>query len=531
MMRIHWPIKHLSTLTLVCLALLLAACSGSSESEKKTEDETKKPSERSSRGGGGFSAPTLVETYKVTRGSVANYQVSTGRVEASSVAPVYARVSELLVELNADVSDPVLKNTILAKLDDSRFVQELNKAKSATERAKRRLAESETEFLKLQKDYELRSSGDANSGLFSEDEVREAKLAMERAEIAKDIAAQEVVEAEANQQLRQLDVDACVIKAPISGIVARRMVEPHTLVQANAEVFLIAQLSEMRVKVDVPEAIASSLIRRTFSGETPAVLLQTTAHEGLGFLGKVVQVSPVVDPEKGMNQITVQIVPIKEAMVGGVVSEANTNGEGAAVSESLFSEKAQKLLDQFPPPVRANLIRTMEFTREEFSKLPKLIQDSASEEFYMLRPGMWVEASVVVDTKSDALVIPTTAVINGSVFVVEESKDDAKSGGPRGKGDAAKTSEAKPEGDKSGEKKTSAGESKGERPSFGGGGSSKKARQVDISKFIGMRGEGYTEVLPNDVLREGMIIVWRGMEYLKDGGSVKVANDKNAPAK
>ena len=91
------------------------------------------------------------------------------------------------------------------------------------------------------------------------------------------------------------------VEAPISGVIMQRMVEVGTLVRSNQELFFIADMDPLLVRIFVPERRMYQL--KPGQGATVAV----EALPGRIFEGKIRMISPRVDPESGTVKVTLEV--------------------------------------------------------------------------------------------------------------------------------------------------------------------------------------------------------------------------------
>jgi len=107
-----------------------------------------------------------------------------------------------------------------------------------------RVALAEAQVLRAQLEWEKWKDGPDPSAL---------ELAQASVDNAK--AQQEAAEATAAAELDTLDLDAdkITVRAPVSGVVLTRLIEPGEVVAAGAAVFTIGQLDALRITVYLPE--------------------------------------------------------------------------------------------------------------------------------------------------------------------------------------------------------------------------------------------------------------------------------------
>ncbi len=452
-------------------------------------------------GASGFRTTTNVEVVAAARGAVASYQVANGTVEARRRAPVHARIGELCVEVLVDENDQVTEGQVLARLQSARLKFAVDRMSANLDKAAQREYEAKLESEKAVGDHQrlLRIVEEGLEGQFiAADDIARAQLAAQKAVVAYEAAKADHMSAKSDLGNAQLDLSHTEIKAPISGIVAQRKVEPFDLISPDQELFVVAELDSLRLRLDLPETAAPLMQNppRLADGnvnleQTQAVLLASTAYPQERFLGFLELVSPVItDPERGMLGVIIRVVQ----------------------PENVTETDHGPLLRQFPPAERSRLLETARKAQAD---------DGLGMSVLRLRPGNFLEASIVTRYKSDALVIPTGALVAGGAFVINEPPSapeatESASAPTVSTGTDNPAAEAPAPGSGKGGKRGQAN-ANGPTPS-----ATLTVRRVELGQHLGISSEGYSEVLPGSPLREGDRIVFRGQEYLRDGGQVRI---------
>ncbi|MCK6440110.1 MAG: efflux RND transporter periplasmic adaptor subunit [Planctomycetes bacterium] len=334
-----------------------------------------------------------VEVVKIERGPIATYEAASGRIEAIHRAPVFARVSEICKEVRVIEGQRIKVNDTLALLEDAEYRYQRDRELATREKARQGTQDAQVQRDKAHADHDRikRLIEQSGEGIYSKNDLADAKLALDKAEIALKVAGEELKRTEATCAEAELRFQNTVIRSPIAGVVVQVDVELFDLVKVDQKLFDIAELDALEIEVSVPESSAGSIraVPASTSGapdisHAQAALLYVAAWPSARFLGYVDTVAPIVDRERGMVDVKLRVIQ-PEALVA-------------------TQERYEALLAQFPPPER----RVIEASAQEF----------ATNENGMLRPGMWVNASIVKDVKPDTLLIPSGCVVNGAIYVV-----------------------------------------------------------------------------------------------------------------
>lgn len=102
-------------------------------------------------------------------------------------------------------------------------------------------------------------------------------------------------------ELAQLKVEYSAIRAPISGVISRRLIKMGNMINTDEEVFKVTDPDPLLAILHVPEHEMNKLHK------DQTALIQVDAISGNTFEGEVLRISPVVDPETGTFKVTVAV--------------------------------------------------------------------------------------------------------------------------------------------------------------------------------------------------------------------------------
>jgi RND family efflux transporter MFP subunit len=167
-----------------------------------------------------------------------------GIVEAVQRTTVSAQTQGVVMEILADVDDFVEQGSLVVRLKDVEQQAAVSRAEASLEEARARLVEARDEYERV------KELGDRK--LVSQSKIDAASAALKAARARRDSAQAEL--ARAREQL-----DYTLIRAPYSGIVTERHVELGETVQPGRPVMSGISLERLRVNVDVPQSLVSSI--------------------------------------------------------------------------------------------------------------------------------------------------------------------------------------------------------------------------------------------------------------------------------
>lgn len=180
---------------------------------------------------------------KVATHTLQNSITATGTIEAVTSVTVGTQVSGIVNKLYVDYNSVVKKGQVIAELDKTNLISELNTAKANLASTESNLSYQSANMKRYQALYK--------KGLVSADEYENALLAYRQAK-------EQVASSRENVQKAQTNLGYATITSPIDGTVISKSVEEGQTVAASfntPELFTIAKdLKNMQVIANVDEA-------------------------------------------------------------------------------------------------------------------------------------------------------------------------------------------------------------------------------------------------------------------------------------
>ncbi len=221
-----------------------------------------------------------VEAVRVKRENIKIFLVNNCTLEPEKQVEVAARASGIVLRILVDEGDYVESGKPLTKLDDKEPLLALREAKLKKENAERLYTSSLKNF---------------NDNIISKEEFDEKKFQLE-------IASVELEE-------KQLEYEYTTIVSPIDGIVVKKNIEQGYNIKKDEIVFSIADFDPILARIFIPEKD----INKIAEGQPAKIISEFLPEKE--FTGKIKLVSPVVDPESGTVEATIEI---KNQMVEGL---------------------------------------------------------------------------------------------------------------------------------------------------------------------------------------------------------------------
>ena len=183
------------------------------------------------------------ETAKVVKQNISTSITATGTIEPVTSVTVGTQVSGIVSKLYVDYNSVVKRGQVIAELDKTNLISELNRAKADLTSSQSTLNYETANFNRYQTLFD--------KGLVSANDYENARLTYEKAR-------QAVASSRESVQKAQTNLGYATITSPIDGVVLSKSVEEGQTVAASfntPELFTIAQdLTDMRVIADIDEA-------------------------------------------------------------------------------------------------------------------------------------------------------------------------------------------------------------------------------------------------------------------------------------
>ena len=229
------------------------------------------------------------DTAKVQKTNIQTSITATGTIEPVTSVTVGTQVSGIVSHLYVDYNSVVKKGQVIAELDRTNLISELNTAKANLSSAQSSLNYQLSNYNRYKELHD--------KGLVSADEFESARLQYLQAK-------EQVNSSRESVQKAQTNLGYATITSPIDGVILSKSVEEGQTVAASfntPELFVIAQdLTNMRVIADIDEADIGGV------KEGQRVSFTVDAFPDDHFEGQVTQVRQQATTES--NVVTYEVV-------------------------------------------------------------------------------------------------------------------------------------------------------------------------------------------------------------------------------
>lgn len=207
----------------------------------------------------GAAAPAQIiyRTAEVKPGLLTVEVSATGTLQPLTQVEVSSELSGVVRSVSVEENQRVARGDVLAELDTTRILAQIDRARANVEAAQARVTDAEVTARETEQTL-ARTRMLSSRGQTTAQALETAEAAAERAGSAVAIAAANVAVAKAELALQQADLAKSTILAPIDGIVLSRAVNPGQTVASSMQapiLFVIAEnLETMELKAAVDEA-------------------------------------------------------------------------------------------------------------------------------------------------------------------------------------------------------------------------------------------------------------------------------------
>lgn len=246
-----------------------------------------------------------VTVTRVTRADIQQTATLSGNVVAPPNDDV--KLSSLaagrITSLNVAEGDRVHKGELLATIDSRTYDDQLRQAQAA-------LSQSQATFQNAQQNLE-RNQTLFQRGIVAGKDLQDSQLQVKVAEAAQH-------QAETAEETAQLQVSRTKIMSPLNGVVAKRFISVGEQVDGTGSqpIIEVADINEVELSGNLP----APYLAKVHLAE--AIPVTSDSFPGKIFKGRIIAISPAVDPATNVGSVRIRIVNPGGVLKLGIFLEA-----------------------------------------------------------------------------------------------------------------------------------------------------------------------------------------------------------------
>ncbi len=269
-------------LLLPAVVLAVAASGCAEEAESRARPEKRPPKAH------------LVELARAELGSMRTTNVFTGSLRHRQSVRIYTQEEGRVVRLAFFEGDPVVEGEVLLELDDALLGAQLEKARAVQREAAANVARQKR----------LR-----DRRMVSEDEYLRAVTALEVAR--------------AEQAVLETRLGYTRVRAPFTGLVTGRFVEPGDIVERHSHVLTVVGPGSLITEISVSEILLPHLS----VGDPVSVRIDALGDHQ--FSGRVLRIHPELDARTRQGMVEVELDPVPDGARAGQFARVSVTTEAA----------------------------------------------------------------------------------------------------------------------------------------------------------------------------------------------------------
>jgi len=274
----------------------------SSQEARELLDKINKLLATQKKQGSGDENSIVVPVYvdEVERGMIAKSLTYVGDVRAQTMVRLYSKVPDRINKFFIENGDYVNVGDPIAQIENSRLKDAVNQANAGLNTALAQLLNVQEEFKRATALYEAKAMSQSQY-----DQIKTQKEVTEEA----------VKQARAASTSINSSLADALIKAPIAGIVADRVLEEGDMAAGQIPIANIYQMDSVKIVVQMAEAEVGKV--RIGMNAT----LTVAAYPGTEFRGKMVKISPVINPQTRTVEAEIAVANANRQLKPGMFAE------------------------------------------------------------------------------------------------------------------------------------------------------------------------------------------------------------------
>ena len=258
---------------------------------------------------GADGAGTAEDLQSMGLSTYASGPVITGSVQPEKRADLRAEVQAMVLQVFKENGEKVRRGDLLVRLDDSAIRETLSSAEQAARAAAQSFEQAERQFQRMKT---LQAQG------------MSSMQAMEDAEIRRNNAQSELVEAKARAATARQQLQRTEARAPFDGIVSDRKVSAGDTAQVGKELVKVIDPSSMRFE----GLVSADRMSELKVGQT--VFFKVNGYTQSDFEGKVRRIAAAANPTTRQVEVLVDFAGEQQPGVAGLYAEGRVQSQSTS---------------------------------------------------------------------------------------------------------------------------------------------------------------------------------------------------------
>lgn len=269
--------KLIKLLTVAILITGFTACSG---------DEGSNSNQQQNQSG----VIPSVEAVQARYGSLPLVERFSGNVRSENQVALYPEISGVVQEVYVQNGDFVEQGEPIVKLNTGILEKQLQQAEANLKISNAQLKQSQAQLNEIQSEYR-RVKQLEEKDLTSQAEVDQIEGQLLSAEADVELAEAQRDQSVSLVEQRREELSKAIIKAPISGTVGQRNAEVGMQANTNSQLFLIGDLSKLKVEIVLTEEMLSQIN----VGQTARVFVNNKEGKQIALDAEISRISPFLN--------------------------------------------------------------------------------------------------------------------------------------------------------------------------------------------------------------------------------------------
>jgi len=252
------------------------------------------------RGGLAMVRVPLVETAVASEGSLEDKVSLVGSLRPIAEVQVMSKIAGRVEEVLVDVGDSIQSGQLLAQVEDREIQQQMREAEATLSVARASIQGREAELANVARQVKrYRDLHEQN--LISRQDLDDLLTRHQSAQAQLELGKAQATQAEANLNQFKINLENTRSYAPMNGFVGKRHIHPGALVAINTPIVNLVDLRTLRMVIYVVERDIVR-VNRGVGAE-----ISVDAFPGRSFAGKVLRVSPMMDPATRTGEVEIHV--------------------------------------------------------------------------------------------------------------------------------------------------------------------------------------------------------------------------------